>query len=134
MPPNALRLYNTLARRVEEFVPRDPARVTFYTCGPTVYDDAHIGNFRSFLAADVLRRWIESPLCTLRTRDASTHQGPRTVVHVMNITDVGHMTDEVYDRGEDKMLLAAADEGLSPAEIAARLGRAEVDLVLLVPA
>ncbi|MBY0261850.1 MAG: cysteine--tRNA ligase, partial [Phycisphaerales bacterium] len=51
-----LRLYNTLARDLVALSPRDPAHVTFYTCGPTVYDDAHIGNFRSFLAADVLRR------------------------------------------------------------------------------
>ena len=58
-----LRLYNTLAKRVEPFVPADAARITFYSCGPTVYDDAHIGNFRSFLAADLLRRWLESPLC-----------------------------------------------------------------------
>jgi cysteinyl-tRNA synthetase len=56
------RLYNTLTKQIENFAPADPRAVTFYTCGPTVYDDAHIGNFRSFLAADVLRRWIESPL------------------------------------------------------------------------
>jgi cysteinyl-tRNA synthetase len=101
-------MYNTLTRRVEEFVPGDPANVTFYTCGPTVYDDAHIGNFRSFLAADLLRRWIESPLCELTTADGSVHAGPRRVTHVMNITDVGHMTgDDVADgSGEDKMVLA----------------------------
>ena len=98
-------LHNTLTRRAEPFVPADPARVTFYTCGPTVYDDAHIGNFRSFLAADLLRRWIESPLCELTAPDGSAHTGPRRVVHVMNITDVGHMTDdEAADgAGEDKM-------------------------------
>lgn len=103
-----LRMYNTLTRRVEEFVPGDPADVTFYTCGPTVYDDAHIGNFRSFLAADLLRRWIESPLCTLTNADGTSHEGPRRVTHVMNITDVGHMTgDDVADgSGEDKMVLA----------------------------
>jgi cysteinyl-tRNA synthetase len=103
-----LRLYNTLTRRIEEFVPRDPARVTFYTCGPTVYDDAHIGNFRSFLAADVLRRWIESPLCELKDADDGVHKGPRTVVHVMNITDVGHMTDDAEggEHGEDRMAVA----------------------------
>jgi cysteinyl-tRNA synthetase len=106
-----LRLYNTLTGRLELFVPRDPSRVTFYTCGPTVYDYAHIGNFRSFLAADVLRRWIESPLCELATSLASgspTHKGPRTVVHVMNITDVGHMTDDAEggEHGEDRMAVA----------------------------
>ena len=54
-----------LTRQVEPFVPADPSHVTFYTCGPTVYDDAHIGNFRSFLAADVLRRFVQSPLCVV---------------------------------------------------------------------
>ncbi|HZW09204.1 MAG TPA: hypothetical protein VFF69_04810, partial [Phycisphaerales bacterium] len=100
-----LTLYNTLTRRIEPFVPADPARVTFYSCGPTVYDDAHIGNFRSFLAADLLRRWIESPLCDLQRPDGSIHKGPRQVTHVMNITDVGHMTDDdaADGAGEDKM-------------------------------
>ncbi len=109
-----LRLYNTLTRRLEEFVPADPARVTFYSCGPTVYDDAHIGNFRSFLAADLLRRWLESPLCEVATdrkdpaNAAKVHKGPRTVVHVMNITDVGHMTDDAEggEAGEDRMAVA----------------------------
>ncbi|MEC8817688.1 MAG: hypothetical protein VXX30_01235, partial [Planctomycetota bacterium] len=69
--------------------------MTFYTCGPTVYDYAHIGNFRSFLNADVLRRTLQ----------LLGHE----VVHVMNITDVGHMTDDsnVDGAGEDKMELAA---------------------------
>ncbi|MFG0305012.1 MAG: hypothetical protein ACF8Q5_02220, partial [Phycisphaerales bacterium JB040] len=82
---------------------------TFYTCGPTVYDDAHIGNFRSFLAADLLRRFLESPLCTLTDLDGNERPGPRTVRHVMNITDVGHMTDDgaADGGGEDKMELAA---------------------------
>lgn len=107
-PASVLRVYNTLTRRVEPLVAHDPAHVTFYTCGPTVYDDAHIGNFRSFLAADVLRRWIESPLCALAKRDGGTHTGPRTVTHVMNITDVGHMTDDAEggERGEDRMVVA----------------------------
>jgi cysteinyl-tRNA synthetase len=102
-----LRLYNTLTRQTEEFSPRDPAGVTFYSCGPTVYDDAHIGNFRSFLAADVLRRWIESPLCEVKTPTGS-HRGPRSVTHVMNITDVGHMTDDAEggEHGEDRMAVA----------------------------
>ncbi|MCC7389112.1 MAG: cysteine--tRNA ligase [Phycisphaerales bacterium] len=104
-----LNLYNTLTRRAEPFTPADPGRVTFYSCGPTVYDDAHIGNFRSFLAADLLRRWIESPLCELAGADGSVHAGPREVVHVMNITDVGHMTDDdnADGGGEDKMEAAA---------------------------
>ena len=103
-----LRLYNTLTRRLEAFTPSDPAHVTFYTCGPTVYDDAHIGNFRSFLAADVLRRFLESPLCEVATKDGKTHKGPRRVTHVMNITDVGHMTDDAEggEAGEDRMAVA----------------------------
>ena len=106
-----LRFFNTPSRRVEDFVPLDPTgeRVTFYTCGPTVYDDAHIGNFRSFLAADVLRRWLESPLCRVRLADGSEADGPRRVEHVMNITDVGHMTDDAVadGAGQDKMEAAA---------------------------
>ena len=92
----ALRLVNTLTRTLEEFRPLDPAgkRVTFYSCGPTVYDDAHIGNFRSFLNADILRRTLE--LLGFEVR------------HVMNITDVGHMTDDedADGGGEDKMAVA----------------------------
>ena len=102
-------LYNTLTRQLEPLVPHDPARVTFYSCGPTVYDYAHIGNFRSFLAADLLRRWLESPLCTVTDEQGNEVAGPREVVHVMNITDVGHMTDDdnADGAGEDKMEAAA---------------------------
>ena len=92
LPPT--RFYNTLAHAVEAFeATAEP--VTIYTCGPTVYDFAHIGNFRSFLFADVLRRLLE-----LRGHG---------VRHVMNVTDVGHMTeDDVADgSGEDKMAVAA---------------------------
>jgi cysteinyl-tRNA synthetase len=92
-----LRLYNTLHKRDESFTAIDEAnrRVSFYSCGPTVYDFAHIGNFRSFLNADVLRRTLE--LFGYEVR------------HVMNITDVGHMTDDAVadGSGEDKMQLAA---------------------------
>ena len=103
-----LHLYDTLRRHAVPFVPADPARVTFYSCGPTVYDDAHIGNFRSFLFSDLLRRYIESPLCTVVDADGTEHTGPREVVHVMNITDVGHMTedDRADGGGDDKMALA----------------------------
>jgi cysteinyl-tRNA synthetase len=104
-----LKLYNTLTKALEPFVPQDPSEIRFYTCGPTVYDDAHIGNFRSFLAADLLRRWLESPLCTLVDAEGNEHKGPRNVTHVMNITDVGHMTDDdnADGAGEDKMDVAA---------------------------
>ena len=92
-----LRLYNTLSRSQELFTPirGDDGPVTFYSCGPTVYDYAHIGNFRSFLNADILRRTLEMI-------------GYR-VEHVMNITDVGHMTedDDVDGGGEDKMQVAS---------------------------
>jgi cysteinyl-tRNA synthetase len=100
-----LHLHNTLTKRLEPFTPADPHRVTFYTCGPTVYDYAHIGNFRAFLFADLLRRFLESPLCDVMTDAGEIHHGPRAVVHVMNMTDVGHMTDdEAPDgQGEDKM-------------------------------
>ncbi|HEX6616654.1 MAG TPA: cysteine--tRNA ligase [Gemmatimonadales bacterium] len=74
----SLRLYNTLSRQVEPFVPLRPGRVTLYTCGPTVYNYAHIGNFRTFLFEDLLRRWLE----------ASGYD----VFHVMNLTDVDDKT------------------------------------------
>ncbi len=103
-----LNLYNTRTKRIEAFVPGIPEHVTFYSCGPTVYDDAHIGNFRSFLAADVLRRFVESPLCELSDGKGGVHKGPRKVTHVMNITDVGHMTDDAEggENGEDRMSVA----------------------------
>jgi len=101
-----LRLHNTLTRTVEPIRPLVPGTVSMYSCGPTVYRPVHIGNLRSFLLGDLIRRTL-----------AWTGIGVR---QVMNITDVGHMTDEIYDRGEDKMLLAAADEGLTPEEIAAK--------------
>ena len=92
-----LKLYNSLSRELEPFIPLDPEqqKVTFYACGPTVYDFAHIGNFRAFLNADVLRRTLEAL--------------GYTVQQVMNITDVGHMTeDDVADGGgEDKMEVAS---------------------------
>ncbi len=92
-----LRLHNTLSGRKEAFTPLDPdgRTVTFYSCGPTVYDYAHIGNFRSFLNADMLRRTLELVGYDVR--------------HVMNITDVGHMTDDAVadGGGEDKMEVAA---------------------------
>ena len=101
-----LRLHNTLGGTVQPFVPMNPETVTFYSCGPTVYDFAHIGNFRSFLAADVLRRWLENPLCE-RVDAAGKGTGVfgYRVVHVMNITDVGHMVDDsaADGGGEDKM-------------------------------
>src|SRR5688572_18693022 len=90
-----IRFYNTLTHSPEIFAPIEPGRVSMYNCGPTVYDFAHIGNFRAFVFADVLRRFLEL-------------EGFQ-VDQVMNITDVGHMTeDQVADGGgEDKMQVAA---------------------------
>jgi len=90
-----IRFYNTLTHSTETFQPVEADCVRMYSCGPTVYDFAHIGNFRSFLFADVIRRTLEF----------FGHK----VHHVMNITDVGHMTDDANadGAGEDKMLAAA---------------------------
>ncbi|MCA9293578.1 MAG: hypothetical protein KDA20_07175 [Phycisphaerales bacterium] len=106
-----LVLHNTLGGSLMPFIPLHDRKVTFYTCGPTVYDYAHIGNFRSFLVADLLRRWLESPLCECVGPRDSANQGTPTgvfgyhVTHVMNITDVGHMTDDASADGAglDKM-------------------------------
>jgi cysteinyl-tRNA synthetase len=102
-----LRLTNTLSKSLEEFVPLDPsAPLRLYSCGPTVYSFAHIGNFRSFLLGDLLRRVLE-------------RRGHR-VRHVMNITDVGHMTqDHLADaHGEDKLAKAARELGWDPYQVA----------------
>ena len=99
-----LQLYNTLARSKEPFTPLAPGRVSIYSCGPTVYRDVHIGNLRTFLLADWLRRALEA-------------RGLR-VTHVKNITDVGHMRQELLERGEDKVIAAALAEGKTPQEIA----------------
>jgi cysteinyl-tRNA synthetase len=101
--PN-VRLYSSLSRSVEELQPVTPGRVTIYTCGSTVYKYAHIGNLRTYLLGDLLQR-------TLRYLGYE-------VLHVKNITDVGHMRDDTFDRGEDKMLLAAETEGKTPDQIA----------------
>jgi len=125
---SALRLHNTLAGVVEVFRPLVAGEVSFYSCGPTVYDYAHIGNFRSFLAADALRRWLENPLCARVTPEGVPERGAGgyAVRQVMNITDVGHMVEdsEADGGGEDKMeaarrrLLEAKKSGTLPAEAA----------------
>jgi len=99
-----LRLRNTLTRRVEDVEPLEPGRVRMYTCGPTVYRFAHVGNLRSNLLADLIRRVL-------------IFHGV-DVFHVKNITDVGHLRDEGFDRGADPMLVAAGLEHKTPAEIA----------------
>ncbi len=96
--------FNTLTRSVQPFAPIERSRVTIYSCGPTVYRYAHIGNIRSYLMADWLRRLLEAT--------------GYTVVHVKNITDVGHMRQEMLEQGEDKVIAAAIAEGKTPGEIA----------------
>lgn len=83
-----MKIHNTLTRKTQEFVPMQKDRVTLYTCGPTVYDFAHIGNLRSFVFDDTLRRVLEVNGYKLK--------------HIMNITDVGHLSSD-SDEGEDKL-------------------------------
>ena len=97
-------LYNTLTRSKSRFVPINGNRVGLYTCGPTVYNFAHIGNLRTYIFEDILKR-------------ALTYSG-FDVLHVMNITDVGHLTGD-RDMGEDKMEKGAQREGKTAWEIAA---------------
>ena len=103
--PVTLRLRDTLSRSVRPVEPIEPGRVRMYTCGPTVYRYAHVGNLRSYLLADLIRRVL-------------LYHG-LTVFHVKNITDVGHLRDERFDRGEDRMLVQAGLEHRTPGEIAA---------------
>ncbi len=98
------RIYNTLSKQVEEIEPAEPGVIRMYTCGPTVYRDAHIGNLRTYMMADWIRR-------------ALMHHGIE-VQHVKNITDVGHMRQELVETGGDKMILAALAEGKTVQEIA----------------
>lgn len=98
-----LKLYNTLSRSKEVFMPLKPGKAGMYTCGPTVYQYAHIGNIRSYIFADLLRRVLEF--------------NNYEVTHVMNITDVGHLESDA-DEGEDKMTLSARRENKTPWEIA----------------
>jgi cysteinyl-tRNA synthetase len=102
--PTPVRLHNSLTRRVELLDPVQPGRVGIYTCGSTVYRYAHIGNLRTYLFGDLLRRTLE-------------YLGYE-VTYVKNITDVGHMRDDTTDSGEDRMVIAALEEGKSPADIA----------------
>jgi cysteinyl-tRNA synthetase len=102
----SLELYNTLKKTREPFVALEAGKVRMYNCGPTVYSYAHIGNFASFLMADLVRRYLEF----------SGYQ----VLQVMNITDVGHLTDDenIDAQGEDKLEKKAREEKKNPWEIA----------------
>jgi cysteinyl-tRNA synthetase len=98
-----LRLYNTMTRSVDEFKPINPPQVDLYTCGPTVYNYAHIGNLRTYVFEDILVRSLKFFGFSLK--------------HVMNVTDVGHLISD-GDEGEDKMELGAQREGKTAFEIA----------------
>ena len=99
-----MKIYNTLSRRIEEIIPREANTIKMYSCGPTVYRYIHIGNLRTFTMADWIRRAFE-------------YHGYE-VLHVKNITDVGHMRQDVVDRGEDKVLAQARKEGKTSRQIA----------------
>ena len=105
MTTSRIRLYNTFTRAKEELEPLREGVVRMYSCGPTVYRYVHVGNLRTFMLPDLLRRSLE-------------YLGYQTE-QVMNITDVGHLTDDMFDRGEDKMLVSARLEHKTPEEIAA---------------
>src|SRR3989338_5702993 len=96
-------LYNTARRAVEKFMPLSPPLVTLYSCGPTVYDHTHIGHLRTYCTVDILKRVL-------------SYFNYR-VKHVMNITDVGHLTDDA-DRGEDKLEKMALTEKKSVWDVA----------------
>jgi cysteinyl-tRNA synthetase len=102
--PGPLTLYNSRTQRQEPFTPLEPGHARVYSCGPTVYSPQHVGNMRANVFADLLKR-------------ALLGEGWR-VTHVINVTDVGHLTDDA-DAGEDKMELAARRSGRSAAEVAA---------------
>ena len=96
-------LYNSLTRTKDEFIPNEPGKVSMYTCGPTVYHFAHIGNLRTYIMEDILDRYLR--------------YAGYAVTRVMNITDVGHLTSDA-DTGEDKMLKGAKREHKTVMEIA----------------
>ena len=117
-----MKLYNTMSRRIEEFVPIKENRVSMYCCGPTVYNYAHIGNLRTFIFEDILKRTF-------------LFDGYE-VKHVMNITDVGHLTGD-GDDGEDKLGKRSRETGESVWDIAAFYTKAffkdEEDLNIIRP-
>lgn len=107
-----MKLYNQLSRSVEEFIPQDPKNVKIYTCGPTVYSYAHIGNFSSYIYWDLLVRTL-------------TLNG-YTVNRVLNLTDVGHLSSDA-DEGEDKLEKGAKREGMTVWEVADKYAKAFLD-------
>jgi cysteinyl-tRNA synthetase len=109
-PLSIMRLYDSLSREVKEVEPVDGTTIKIYSCGPTVYRYAHLGNMRTFMLGDLIRR-------------AARFEG-RDAFQVMNITDVGHMTDDIGQAAIDRMDIAVADEGLAPLEIADKYTKA----------
>jgi cysteinyl-tRNA synthetase len=103
-----VQIYNTMTRRRETFRPVQPGKVGMYHCGPTVYDQAHIGNMRTYIMADLIRRTFEYLGYEVR--------------QVMNITDVGHLTSDA-DEGEDRMVVGARRTGRGQGEIAEHFTR-----------
>jgi len=103
MPMQPIKLFNTLTRTKEDFTPMIPGKVGIYTCGPTVYHDVHIGNLRTFLFEDFLKRMFEL--------------NGYEVNHVMNITDVGHLVGD-GDVGEDKVAKTAKENGQTAWDVA----------------
>jgi cysteinyl-tRNA synthetase len=117
-----LQLYDTLTRAKRPFRPLEEGKVRMYHCGPTVYQRPHIGNYRAFLFADLLRRWFEA--------------NGLEVLQVMNLTDVGHLTDD-GDAGEDKLQAEAERTKVDPWEIVSRVSEAfftDLDALGVVPA
>src|SRR4051812_42870374 len=98
-----MKVYNTLGRALQDFKPLNESTVKLYTCGPTVYDYAHVGNLRAYVFNDTLRRAIELNGFKIR--------------HVMNITDVGHLASDA-DEGEDKLEAGAKREAKSVWQVA----------------
>jgi cysteinyl-tRNA synthetase len=99
-----MKLYNTLTHKLEEFEPIEPGHVRMYNCGPTVYGDQHVGNYRTFAFADLLRRWFEYKRWK--------------VTQIINITDVGHLTQDDIESGEDKILVTARKLGWTAMQVA----------------
>jgi len=117
-----LHFYNTLHRRKQLFRPLTAGEVRMYHCGPTVYKRPHIGNYRAFLFADLLRRWLEA--------------NGYAVTQVMNLTDVGHLTDDA-DEGEDKLQAEAARVQLDPWQIVEEVSRSfftDLEALGVIPA
>jgi len=112
-----IRLYNTMTRKVEDFIPITPNHVGIYNCGPTVYWDQHLGNMRTFFNSDIMKRMFLA--------------NGYTVTHVMNYTDVGHLTSD-EDTGDDKMEKGAARENMSVWDVAEKyIKSCETDMALL---